>query len=124
QRRTRRRPDVHPGADRGGPGEGRCRGRVGGGACARAQRPRPLPGPLEGLRREPCASGPAWGRASRHAMPPPSTPAPSPSLAEQRRTSRAAIVGLVILAVVSLASPLLSWRAEVELAREEITQRL
>lgn len=49
---------------------------------------------------------------------------PASILAEQRRTGRAAIIGLVILAVVSLASPLISWRAEVRLAREEIAQRL
>jgi len=57
-------------------------------------------------------------------MPPVPQPPHSPLLAEQRRTGRSAIVGLVILAVVSLASPLLSWRAEVRLAREEIAQRL
>lgn len=57
-------------------------------------------------------------------MKPAPSPPHAPPLAEQRRTGRSAIVGLVILAVVSLATPLVSWRAEERLAREEITQRL
>ncbi|HLT31542.1 MAG TPA: ATP-binding protein [Myxococcaceae bacterium] len=51
-------------------------------------------------------------------------PQSPPLLAERQRTGRAAAIGLLLLATVTLLGPLFSWRAEIELVRTEMSQRL
>lgn len=54
----------------------------------------------------------------------PAPPQSPPLLAERQRTGRAAAIGLLLLATVTLLGPLFSWRAEIELVRTEMSQRL
>ena len=62
--------------------------------------------------------------------PPPSVPGPPPTPAlrdfarTQRRAGRSAILGLALLGLVALTSPLLAYREELENAREEALAHL
>lgn len=53
-----------------------------------------------------------------------SSPAAPNLVRDQRRTLRSAGVGLGLLTLASLISPLLAWQEEIALAREELTNRL